>query len=161
MYIVFAKGRFKVNELNNWHQALIDGAITRVKLQKILDQLAETEGLTGQQMAVLLGLRHNDVSNVGQISDTFLLKQTNVSSLIKKLETMGLLTRQRNGEDVRIVDLSLTEVGTQKVDRLIERIEKSYQHLTDDNSVKFDFDELRKSFLEMSQIIDYLYKQKF
>ena len=131
------------------------------KLQKILDQLAETEGLTGQQMAVLLGLRHNDVSNVGQISDTFLLKQTNVSSLIKKLETMELLTRQRNGEDVRIVDLSLTEVGIQKVDRLIERIEKSYQHLTDDNSVKFDFDELRKSFLEMSQIIDYLYKQKF
>ncbi|MGL4644529.1 MAG: MarR family winged helix-turn-helix transcriptional regulator, partial [Vagococcus fluvialis] len=98
-----------MNELNRWNQALIDGAITRVKLQNILDKLAETEDLTGQQMVVLLGLRSNGVSNVGQISDTFLLKQTNVSSLIKKLELNGLLTRQRNGEDVRIVDLSLTE----------------------------------------------------
>ncbi|MDR2278554.1 MAG: MarR family transcriptional regulator [Vagococcus sp.] len=150
-----------MNELNRWNQALIDGAITRVKLQNILDKLAETEDLTGQQMVVLLGLRNNGVSNVGQISDTFLLKQTNVSSLIKKLELNGLLTRQRNGEDVRIVDLSLTEKGNEKVDRLVERIEKSYQKLMQDNSVQFEFEELRKSFLEISQIIDYLYKQEF
>lgn len=150
-----------MNELNRWNQALIDGAITRVKLQNILDKLAETEDLTGQQMVVLLGLRNNGVSNVGQISDTFLLKQTNVSSLIKKLESNGLLTRQRNGEDVRIVDLSLTEKGNEKVDRLIERIEKSYQKLMQANSVQFEFEELRKSFLEISQIIDYLYKQEF
>lgn len=150
-----------MNELNRWNQALIDGAITRVKLQNILDKLAETEDLTGQQMVVLLGLRNNGVSNVGQISDTFLLKQTNVSSLIKKLESNGLLTRQRNGEDVRIVDLSLTEKGDEKVDRLIERIEKSYQKLMQANSVQFEFEELRKSFLEISQIIDYLYKQEF
>lgn len=103
-----------MNELNRWNQALIDGAITRVKLQNILDKLAETEDLTGQQMVVLLGLRNNGVSNVGQISDTFLLKQTNVSSLITKLELNGLLTRQRNGEDVRIVDLSLTEKEMRK-----------------------------------------------
>lgn len=150
-----------MNELNRWNQALIDGAITRVKLQNILDKLAETEDLTGQQMVVLLGLRNNGVSNVGQISDTFLLKQTNVSSLIKKLELNGLLTRQRNGEDVRIVDLSLTEKGNVKVDRLVERIEKSYQKLMQANSVQFEFEELRKSFLEISQIIDYLYKQEF
>lgn len=150
-----------MNELNRWNQALIDGAITRVKLQNILDKLAETEDLTGQQMVVLLGLRNNGVSNVGQISDTFLLKQTNVSSLIKKLELNGLLTRQRNGEDVRIVDLSLTEKGNEKVDRLIKRIEKSYQKLMQANSVQFEFEELRKSFLEISQIIDYLYKQEF
>lgn len=150
-----------MNELNRWNQALIDGAITRVKLQNILDKLAETENLTGQQMVVLLGLRNNGVSNVGQISDTFLLKQTNVSSLIKKLELNGLLTRQRNGEDVRIVDLSLTEKGNEKVDRLVERIEKSYQKLMQANSVQFEFEELRKSFLEISQIIDYLYKQEF
>ncbi|MCM2138055.1 MarR family winged helix-turn-helix transcriptional regulator [Vagococcus fluvialis] len=150
-----------MNELNRWNQALIDGAITRVKLQNILDKLAETEDLTGQQMVVLLGLRNNGVSNVGQISDTFLLKQTNVSTLIKKLELNGLLTRQRNGEDVRIVDLSLTEKGNEKVDRLIERIEKSYQKLMQANSVQFEFEELRKSFLEISQIIDYLYKQEF
>ncbi|MFW7363503.1 MarR family winged helix-turn-helix transcriptional regulator [Vagococcus fluvialis] len=150
-----------MNELNRWNQALIDGAITRVKLQNILDKLAETEDLTGQQMVVLLGLRNNGVSNVGQISDTFLLKQTNVSSLIKKLELNGLLTRQRNGEDVRIVDLSLTEKGNEKVDRLVERIEKSYQKLMQANSVQFEFEELRKSFLEISQIIDYLYKQEF
>ncbi|MBO0437867.1 MarR family winged helix-turn-helix transcriptional regulator [Vagococcus fluvialis] len=150
-----------MNELNRWNQALIDGAITRVKLQNILDKLAETEDLTGQQMVVLLGLRNNGVSNVGQISDTFLLKQTNVSSLIKKLELNGLLTRQRNGEDVRIIDLSLTEKGNEKVDRLIERIEKSYQKLMQANSVQFEFEELRKSFLEISQIIDYLYKQEF
>lgn len=150
-----------MNELNRWNQALIDGAITRVKLQNILDKLAETEDLTGQQMVVLLGLRNKGVSNVGQISDTFLLKQTNVSSLIKKLELNGLLTRQRNGEDVRIVDLSLTEKGNEKVDRLVERIEKSYQKLMQANSVQFEFEELRKSFLEISQIIDYLYKQEF
>lgn len=150
-----------VLSVNNWNQALIDGAITRVKLQNILDKLASTEDLTGQQMVVLLGLHNHDVSNVGQISDTFLLKQTNVSSLIKKMESNGLLTRQRNGSDVRIIDLSLTEKGIKKVERLIERIEKSYQNLVQDNSIQFEFEALRKSFLEMSQVIDYLYKQEF
>ncbi|MDT2782480.1 MarR family winged helix-turn-helix transcriptional regulator [Vagococcus fluvialis] len=147
--------------MNKWNQALVFGAITRVKLQHILDKLAETEDLTGQQMVVLLGLRNNGVSSVGKISDTFLLKQTNVSSLIKKMEQTGLLMRQRNGEDVRIVDLSLTKEGNEKVDRLIERIEASYQKLKDDNSVQFEFEELRKSFLDISQIIDYFYKQEF
>ncbi|MBO0486972.1 DNA-binding MarR family transcriptional regulator [Vagococcus fluvialis] len=150
-----------MTEMNKWNQALVFGAITRVKLQHILDKLAETEDLTGQQMVVLLGLRNNGVSSVGKISDTFLLKQTNVSSLIKKMEQTGLLMRQRNGEDVRIVDLSLTKEGNEKVDRLIERIEASYQKLKDDNSVQFEFEELRKSFLDISQIIDYFYKQEF
>lgn len=150
-----------MTEMNKWNQALVFGAITRVKLQHILDKLAETEDLTGQQMVVLLGLRNNGVSSVGKISDTFLLKQTNVSSLIKKMEQTGLLMRQRNGEDVRIVDLSLTKEGNEKVDRLIERIEASYQKLKDDNNVQFEFEELRKSFLDISQIIDYFYKQEF
>lgn len=150
-----------MTEMNKWNQALVFGAITRVKLQHILDKLAETEDLTGQQMVVLLGLRNNGVSSVGKISDTFLLKQTNVSSLIKKMEQTGLLMRQRNGEDVRIVDLSLTEEGNEKVDRLIERIEASCQKLKDDNSIQFEFEELRKSFLDISQIIDYFYKQEF
>lgn len=150
-----------MTEMNKWNQALVFGAITRVKLQNILDKLAETEDLTGQQMVVLLGLRNNGVSSVGKISDTFLLKQTNVSSLIKKMEQTGLLMRQRNGEDVRIVDLSLTEEGNEKVDRLIERIESSYQKFKDDNSIQFEFEELRKSFLDISQIIDYFYKQEF
>lgn len=150
-----------MNELNSWSQALIEGAITRVKMQNILDKLAETENLTGQQMVVLLGLRHSGTSSVGQLSDTFLLKQTNVSLLIKKLETSNLLVRKKNGTDVRIVDLSLTEEGIEKVDRLIKRIETSYQRLAKDESVAFEFAELKKSFFAISQIIDYFYKQEF
>ena len=150
-----------MNEFNKWNQALIVGAVTRVKLQNILDKLAETEGLTGQQMVVLLGLHNNEVSSVGQISDTFLLKQTNVSTLIKKMESMELLTRHRNGEDVRIVDLSLTEKGNEKVEHIIKRIEKSYQKISQDNSIQFEFEELKRSFSDVSQIIDYFYKQEF
>ena len=56
---------------------------------------------------------------------------------------------------------SLTKEGNEKVDRLIERIEASYQKLKDDNSVQFEFEKLRKSFLDISQIIDYFYKQEF
>lgn len=146
---------------DRWNQALIVGAVTRVKLQNILDKLAETEDLTGQQMVVLLALHNDGISSVGEISETFLLKQTNVSLLIKKLESNDLLTRQRNDEDIRIMDLFLTEKGNQKVKRLMERIDTSYKKLVQDDNVHFEFEELKRSFLEISQIIDYLYKQEF
>lgn len=112
-------------------------------------------------MVVLLALHNDGISSVGEISETFLLKQTNVSLLIKKLESNDLLTRQRNDEDIRIMDLFLTEKGNQKVKRLMERIDTSYKKLVQDDNVHFEFEELKRSFLEISQIIDYLYKQEF
>ena len=144
-----------------WNHVLTVCSVTKVKLQTILDQLASTEELTGQQMVVLFGVHNHTVSTVGEISKTFLLQQANISALTKKLEAGGLLTRARNEVDVRIVDLSLTAAGHEKVQRLIVRIEEIYHNLLADESGEFNVAEIQSGFAALSKMIDYLYEQKF
>ncbi len=68
-------------------------------------------GLTYTQYIVLLVLWEKDGISVSEIGGKLILDNGTLSPLLKKLEQAGYLTRQRSGEDERVVVITLTEAG--------------------------------------------------
>ena len=68
-------------------------------------------GLTYTQYIVLLVLWEKDGVSVTEIGEKLMLDNGTLSPLLKKLEQAGLVARQRNREDERIVTIALTDAG--------------------------------------------------
>jgi MarR family transcriptional regulator, organic hydroperoxide resistance regulator len=73
----------------------------------------EPLGLTHPQYLVMLALWEHGALSVRRISDLLMLEPATVSPLIKRLEAQGLLTRRRDRNDERHLQVSLTEAGQQ------------------------------------------------
>ncbi len=68
-------------------------------------------GLSYPQYLVLMVLWENDGLSVNQITEKLLLNTNTLSPLLKRMEKMGLLQRNRSSEDERSVIVQLTEKG--------------------------------------------------
>lgn len=68
-------------------------------------------GLTYPQYLVMVALWENGSSSVGQLGRHLDLESSTLSPLTKRLETMGLLTRNRDTRDERTVNVGLTPCG--------------------------------------------------
>jgi DNA-binding MarR family transcriptional regulator len=71
----------------------------------------EPLGLTHPQYLVMLALWQHGELSVRGLSDLLMLEPATVSPLVKRLETMGLLTRERIAADERQLRLALTAEG--------------------------------------------------
>lgn len=71
----------------------------------------EPLGLTHPQYLVMLALWERSPLRVLDLSSSLLLDSATLSPLLKRLETAGLLTRSRNPDDERSLDIALTEAG--------------------------------------------------
>lgn len=80
------------------------------KMNRLVEPLAQAEGLTFLQGYVLVMLGQGEMS-VGALSSRTNMGQANTSTLCKKLERAGYLVRTRSPRDERTVLLSLTERG--------------------------------------------------
>jgi DNA-binding MarR family transcriptional regulator len=80
--------------------------ITRI-YQPYLDEI----GITYPQYLVLLVLWEKDEVTVNEISRKLVLNTNTTTPLLKRLETLGLVTRRRSGEDERKVIIALTSKG--------------------------------------------------
>ena len=81
-------------------------AVNRV-YKPVLDEL----GLTYPQYIVLVALYEQDDQTVSGLGDKLFLDSSTLTPLLKRMESMGHLTRQRNPEDEREVRLRLTPQG--------------------------------------------------
>ena len=73
----------------------------------ILDEL----GLTYTQYIAIVALWEDDNQTVSSLGDKLFLESNTLTPILKKLETMGYLRRQRSPEDERQVVVSLTPAG--------------------------------------------------
>jgi len=69
-------------------------------------------GLTYPQYLVLMVLWENDSISINQISEKLLLNTNTLSPLLKRMEKMKLLQRNRSSKDERNVIVELIEKGT-------------------------------------------------
>jgi len=81
-------------------------AINRA-LKPVLDDL----GLTYLQYIVLVALFEQDDQTVSALGDKLFLDSSTLTPLLKRMEGMGHLTRQRDPEDERQVRVRLTPQG--------------------------------------------------
>ncbi|GGX73186.1 MarR family winged helix-turn-helix transcriptional regulator [Streptomyces minutiscleroticus] len=77
------------------------------RYRPLLDEL----GLTYPQYLVMLVLWDRDSVSVRDIGTALQLESSTLSPLIKRLETAGLVLRQRRADDERSVTVSLTDEG--------------------------------------------------
>ncbi len=73
----------------------------------LLDEL----GLTYTQYIVMVVLREQDHQTVGQLGEKMFLESNTLTPILKKLEEMGYVRRQRDPKDERQVVISLTDEG--------------------------------------------------
>jgi len=81
-------------------------AVNRLN-KSVLDEL----GLTYLQYIVLVALYEHDDQTVGGLGDKLFLDSSTLTPLLKRLEAMGHITRQRDPEDERQVRVCLTPQG--------------------------------------------------
>jgi MarR family transcriptional regulator, organic hydroperoxide resistance regulator len=82
--------------------------ITRA-YQSDLDAL----GITYPQYLVLMILWENDKVAVNDVAEKLILNTNTVTPLVKRMEVMGLLTREQSKTDQRKVIISLTNKGNE------------------------------------------------
>ena len=80
-------------------------------MQAAYQPLLEDLGLTYPQYLVLSALWVQDDQTVGQIARTLQLESNTLTPLLKRLQTMGHLTRTRDADDERQVRVTLTDSG--------------------------------------------------
>ncbi len=68
-------------------------------------------GLTYTQYVVLMALWEHESQSVGQLGSILHLDAGTLTPLLKRLEKMGYVTRQRSKEDERITIISITKEG--------------------------------------------------
>lgn len=76
------------------------------------------DDLTPSQFAVLEALYHLGSMTQGEISNKILKSTSNLTTVIDNLERIGLVRRERNAKDRRVIHVHLTEVGMSKIEKL-------------------------------------------
>jgi len=71
----------------------------------------EPLGLTHPQYLVMLALWQASPLRVRDLGDQLFLDPATLSPLLKRLESMGLITRERSAIDERSLDIRLTDAG--------------------------------------------------
>ena len=84
---------------------------TNLAVNRLNKRVLDTLGLTYLQYIVLVALYERDDQIVSDIGAKLFLDSSTLTPLLKRLETLGHLTRQRDPEDERQVRVRLTPQG--------------------------------------------------
>jgi len=88
----------------------------------LLARLAERNsvgGLTYSQFAVLEALYHLGPMTQGEVGQKVLKSGSNMTTVIDNLERDGLVRRERDTRDRRVVHVHLTEAGSSEVEAVL------------------------------------------
>jgi DNA-binding MarR family transcriptional regulator len=94
------------------------------EITKLYHPLLRELGLTYTQYITLLALWEEDRVSVKQLGQRLYLDSGTLTPLLKKLELMQLVTRERDKHDERSVIIALTEQGVQLQERALNIPEK-------------------------------------
>jgi len=108
-------------------------------LDAVFKPVVEAVGLTMMQARILFEIWQKENATVGSLGDIFGVNSGNCSTLCKKLEQAGLIDRMRSKEDERMVTLSLTARGKEKLEMIEKKLDEMYSHvLASQPQEKFD-----------------------
>jgi MarR family 2-MHQ and catechol resistance regulon transcriptional repressor len=92
------------------------------------------QGLTVSQLGVLEALWHLGPLCQRELGDKLLKSSSNVTTVIDNLEKRGLVTRQRTGEDRRVITIRLSDTGRRAIQKAfpshVRDIVAAFAHLS-------------------------------
>jgi len=110
--------------------------------------LLEPMGLTHPQYLVMLALWQFEPLNLRRLADLLSLEPATLSPLLKRLETIGFLTRTRDAEDERSLTVALTVTGRELRSRALAIPPAVMAELG------MDLDELKSLHATLTAVID-------
>ena len=119
---------------------------------RVYKPLLDQVGLTYPQYLVMVALWSKDGQTVGELGDTLFLESSTLTPLLKRLEALGHVTRERDPADERQVRVRLTRVGTALQTKardipacILERTGLSVREV---NRLQADISKLRENLLK-------------
>lgn len=86
---------------------------TNLAYSRVYKPVLEALGLTYTQYVTIICLWEEDDQTVKGLSEKLFLEPSTMTPMLKRLEAMGYLRRERDKEDERSVRISLTDAGRQ------------------------------------------------
>lgn len=84
---------------------------TGLAFNRVYKPVLEELGLTYPQYLVLELLAQRSDRTVGELGEALFLESSTLTPLLKRMESAGLLARERDPKDERVVRVSLTKKG--------------------------------------------------
>jgi MarR family transcriptional regulator, organic hydroperoxide resistance regulator len=84
---------------------------TSMAINRAYKPMLDRLGITYPQYLVLHALWEQDGRTVGTVAERLALESSTITPLVKRLEAAGFVTRERNPEDERQVQVRLTARG--------------------------------------------------
>jgi len=84
---------------------------TNLAYSRVYKPVLEQLGLTYPQYVTIICLWEEDKQTVKGLSEKLFLEPSTMTPMLKRLETMGYVRRERDSEDERSVLVSLTDAG--------------------------------------------------
>lgn len=131
-------------------------AASRLVIQEYQPHL-EKLGITYPQYLVLMVLWETDNIAVTEITHRLILNTNTITPLLKRMESQGIITRQRSEEDERKVLVSLTPKGRQLQVEAASIPELLVERLV---SSDINVEELQKLKDQLYRIIHFLSKKQ-
>lgn len=95
-------------------------------MHEAMAPICQEQGLTQQQLHVLVELLRQPGQTVGQLSDRAGILRSNFSPVCRKLEERGLVERRRSSADKRSWELRATDEGRALLARIDQEVERRY-----------------------------------
>ena len=113
----------------------------------------ERLGITYPQYLVLMLLWETDGRTVNEIAQALILNTNTVTPILKRMEAMGLIARQRSAEDERRVIVSLTPKGMQLREEAARIPEQLVEGLVTDEMNLEDLHRLKEQLYAMIRFL--------
>lgn len=106
----------------------------RAELRRFLrrsEDEARRSGITPRQYLLLLqiGGAEGGSTTVSELVETLALTQSAVTELVQRAEQAGLVARETSTADGRVIHLTLTREGNEKLDRVHDGLGTERSHL--------------------------------
>jgi len=115
--------------------------------------LLEKLGITYPQYLVLMVLWETDQITVNEITKRLILNTNTLTPLLKRLESQGLITRQRSAEDERKVIIALTEQGKTLQIQAAKIPEQLVSGLTAENITQQEIIQLKETLNKLIRLL--------
>lgn len=110
--------------------ALVDSLMrTTFRVAGILTRIGARHDLSLTQLRVL-GLLRDRRPRMTELADFLGLDKSTLSGLIDRAERRGLVVRDKNPEDRRVVDVVITPAGRKLVEQVYDEVQRELEPMT-------------------------------
>jgi len=98
----------------------------QVSKDTVLCPVAKDYSITPLQLRILMEVNLRKNLSLNRLAKVMDMNNGNVSTICKKLEQQGYLTRERRADDERFITLKLSSEGTKIIQQMEQDIESKY-----------------------------------